>query len=148
MNSSLGPSTSDHVFQLYDPQELLSMDSKVASGYIVLMGGYSMAGSSNNNNNKKEKKSGGNNEAASTRLDKGALNLAFMALIEGNVVDACFGVKTYTGADSRNGRSERGAKIANDATLDPAEKDARIAVIDRKLAILQILADNKGAMPR
>ena len=43
---------------------------------------------------------------------------------------------------------EARTKIANDATLDPAEKDARIALIDKQLAILQILADNKGAMPR
>lgn len=98
MNSSLQPSTRDQIYQLYDPQELLGMDSNVASGYIILMGGY--ADTNNNANNKK--------------LDAGALNLAFAALIEGNVVEACFGVKTHT-TNSQSSPSNRGAKIATDA---------------------------------
>ena len=43
---------------------------------------------------------------------------------------------------------EQRTNIANDTTLDPAERDAMIAVIDEKLVILRILADNSGAMPR
>ncbi len=38
--------------------------------------------------------------------------------------------------------------IVNDTTLDPADRDAKIAVIDEKLVVLGILADNKGAMAR
>lgn len=67
------------------------MDSKVAGGYIVLMGGYATAG-------------------GSPKLDSGALNLAFMALIEGNVIESCFGIKSHAGASS-----ERGIKIVKDA---------------------------------
>ena len=92
MNSSLRQSSDN--FPLYDPQELLSMDSKVASGYLVLMGGYAAT-------------AGG-----APKLDSGALNLAFMALIEGNVIEACFGIKSHAGAGAS---SERGMKIAKDA---------------------------------
>jgi phosphonate transport system substrate-binding protein len=43
---------------------------------------------------------------------------------------------------------EERTKLANDTTLDPAEKDAKVAAIDEKLVILGILAENRGAMAR
>jgi hypothetical protein len=39
-------------------------------------------------------------------------------------------------------------KTAADTALDPAERVAKIAGIDKKLAVLEILADNGGAMPK
>ena len=120
MNSALQQS-SDHHFQLYDSQELLCMDSKVASGYLVLMGGYA---NNNNNNTTTNSGSGGVGDGGGAPppvvpLDPGALNLAFMALIEGNVIEACLGVKSHGGAGGgmagTSSSSERGMKLAKDA---------------------------------
>ena len=126
MNSALQQS-SDHQFQLYDSQELLCMDSKVASGYLVLMGGYA---NNNINNTTTNSGSGGVGDGGGAPppvvpLDPGALNLAFMALIEGNVIEACLGVKSHGGAGggkagtarstSSSSSSERGMKLAKDA---------------------------------
>ena len=68
------------------------MESNVANGYIVILGGEA----AQNNHSK---------------LDPGALNLAFMALVEGNVVEACFGAKTHNVASAR---TDRASKYAND----------------------------------
>ena len=115
-------STRDTLFRLYDPQELLNMDSKVASGYVVLMGGYPTA-MMNNSNKKKQKKKGrqsrdesdGGDDAAVPKLDRGAVNLAFLALTDGNVIDACFGVKAHMSAEAATRRTNQAAKLANDA---------------------------------
>lgn len=78
--------------RLYDPQELLNMEFKIASGYVMLLGGESR-----------------------DRLDQEALNLAFLALVEGNVVEACFGAKSHIGSNANTPRSDRASKYANDA---------------------------------
>ena len=87
------------------------MESKVASGYVVLMGAYP---SSDKNKNKNKEESKEENEKAA-KLDRGAINLAFLALTEGNVIDACFGVKAHVGASNSNPRHDRAMKVANDA---------------------------------
>ena len=101
--------TNASIFQLYDSQVLLNMDTKVASGYVILLGGYPTS------NNQKAKKTRSEDEAEALKLDRGAINLAFMALIEGNVIDACFGVITYVSASEAARSSDRAAKIASDA---------------------------------
>jgi len=94
------------------------MDSKVASGYVVLMGGYPTV---DNTKTKSSKKRGNKDDAdadeaeAPPKLDRGAVNLAFMALTDGNVVDACFGIKAHISADAANRRVNQAAKMSNDA---------------------------------
>lgn len=117
--------TRDRLFRLYDPQELLAMESKVASGYVVLMGGYPTV--ANTKTKPPMKKSGKNDTTAADaaaeeesaeaqpKLDRGAVNLAFMALTDGNVVDACFGIKAHVSADAATRRVNQAAKMSNDA---------------------------------
>ena len=61
--------------KLYDEECVLEIDPSIAHGFIVLLGGAN------------DPKSG--RDAAAAEAD---LNLAFMAITQGNVVDACFGV--------------------------------------------------------
>lgn len=89
-NQPLNNADDTALFRLYDPSCMLQMESKVASGYLVLMGGID-----------KDKPQ---------ELDRGQTNLGFMALTEGNVIDACFGVKPQAGA-----KTSRGAKTAEEA---------------------------------
>jgi hypothetical protein len=118
MNSQALSATTATNFRLYDSQELLGMDSKVASGYIILMGGYPSQASKKSRKKKNRSDEGEgteNDEAEAPKLDRGAINLAFLALTEGNVIDACFGVKTYVSAAEAGRRTDRAAKTANDA---------------------------------
>ena len=60
--------------QLYDVDSMLSITKSIAQGYISLLGGNNVESNSNNDNSNAD------------------LALSFMALTQGNVVDACFGV--------------------------------------------------------
>ncbi|CAB9516834.1 expressed unknown protein [Seminavis robusta] len=112
MNSQALNTTGETLFCLYDNQALLAMDSKVASGYIVLMGGYPKTPKKKRKKKNKKNEESEENEEAVPKLDRGAINLAFMALTDGNVVDACFGVKTHSAAGTAGSRA---AKMAADA---------------------------------
>lgn len=70
--------------ELYDIQCLLNVGPQVAQGFIVMLGGMTMDVTSQ----KKQK------------LKESDLNLAFMAVTDGNVVDACFGVSNTQRNDS------------------------------------------------
>eukprot|EP00934_Nitzschia_sp_Nitz4_P003976 Nitzschia sp. Nitz4//scaffold182_size44100//34188//34688//NITZ4_007259-RA/size44100-processed-gene-0.44-mRNA-1//1//CDS//3329539580//3966//frame0 len=60
--------------KLYDAEALMSVDASVANGFVVLL------------------TSPGQNTATGTSDQPRDVSLAFMALVQGNVLEACFGV--------------------------------------------------------
>ncbi len=76
--------------KLYDAECIMSISESVAHGYLVLLGGLDQSGK------------------AQAEKD---FSLAFMALVQGNVLDACFGVQNATRRDDTLGtRAAREAK--------------------------------------
>ena len=99
--------------KLYDQDSMLSMDRSVASGFVVLLGGAEAT-------SKKE------------MTKKGDISLGFLALTQGNVLDACFGVvHPSRREDTPATRSARAGKEMLDdaaATQSASEAFQRIAV--------------------
>jgi hypothetical protein len=113
--------------KLYDAECVLEIEPAIARGFIVLLGGASerrsssssggkATGANNNNNNNNN-----NNEAD--------LNLAFLAITQGNVVDACFGVP-ISGSRKDNSpasaKAKTGKELIDDAAIssDPVRQIA------------------------
>ena len=111
-SQALSP-TSGTSFRLYDSHELLNMESKVASGYLIILGGDAAQ----------------NNQ---TKLDPSALNLAFLALVEGNVVEACFGAKAHNAATPRTDRASQYANQAKQCLNDAVRSSDAIREITVK----------------
>jgi len=57
---------------LYDAESMMAISKSIARGYLVLLGSI-------NDKNSQE--------------DKRDISLAFMALVHGNVIDSCFGIR-------------------------------------------------------
>jgi hypothetical protein len=113
MNSQALSTTTNTIFRPYDSQELLAMDRNVANGWIIFLGGCRSQGSKD----ARKKKKGGDNEGEGTENKKAegpkSFDLAFLALTSGNVIDACFGVKTHVSAAEADRRADRAARTAN-----------------------------------
>lgn len=71
---------------------MLQMEEPIAHGYIILLGGN--GGTGNDPNDR----------------DEATLTLGFLALMEGNVLDACFGVRSVVSS-----KDTRGKKLVSDA---------------------------------
>jgi hypothetical protein len=87
--------------KLYDPESMLAIDHSVASGFVVLLGGIEVA------------------KAKSNRKKDAEISLGFMALTQGNVLDACFGVVNPSRREETPAsRSTReGKELLDDAAL-------------------------------
>lgn len=90
---------------LYEASVMLEMDEEVAQGYVILLSGDA-------EQVKAEKRVG--------KISDSAVTLGFVALIEGNAIDACFGVKR---TDSRNTRGAKRVKEAKSILSDAVESD-------------------------
>ena len=97
----------DEEIILYDQTALVAMDPRVASGYVSLLT-PSKAG--------KKKKAREN-----------AYMLAFLAITEGNVVDACFGLQAH----SKDKNDHKGAAFARRAKLLIAEAADTSAAVEK-----------------
>jgi len=110
--------------QLYDSQELLSMDSKVANGYIILMGGIQ------------------------SERDMQTQKLAFMALLEGNVIEACFGVNPHTSnPTSTSAKMVKDVKRVLGEAVDVSEAVQALAV-NAYAKAFQVVVDYDADMKR
>jgi hypothetical protein len=114
--------------KLYDPEAMLSVSGSVAHGYVILLSGGAAGGgagstspslSSSSKDDKKKKKVKKKKKGSSQDDD---VSLAFMALTSGNVLDACFGVKS--GNSGRN--ATPASRAAADAKSLLGECDANI----------------------
>jgi len=102
---------------LYDPASMMNMDPELARGFIVLMGG------------KVEK----NGKVSTPKppgpgaVDEANATLGFLALTEGNTVEACFGVNAVT--TGRQGRKQaQQVKVLLADAVDGNEDIRRLAV--------------------
>jgi hypothetical protein len=88
--------------KLYDSESMLAINLSVASGFVILLGGVEVA---------KGKKS--------HRKKDADISLGFLALTQGNVLDACFGVVNPSRReDTPATRSAReGKELLDDAAL-------------------------------
>lgn len=89
MHESLVSSSS---IPLYDPVCMLDINRDVASGYLVLL----MGGQGDISASPQKKRRGKRDRSVKAQpdLDNDVLSLAFLALTNGNVLNACFGAPT------------------------------------------------------
>jgi hypothetical protein len=74
----------------YDPASIIVMDKQLARGYITLLSGKAAppeqpASKKNSKNNQQQQQQ--------QHVAEGAVTLGFVALTDGNVIEACFGIK-------------------------------------------------------
>jgi hypothetical protein len=69
---------------LYDGTCMLQVDAQMTHGFVVLLGGSSPP--------KKEQAKGGKKKVDDNAIN--AVMLGYLAITEGNVIDACFGIKS------------------------------------------------------
>jgi TPR repeat protein len=91
---------------LYDPASMLELDSSIVNGFLILLGG---------------------NETAAVD-DDGVINLGFMALKEGNIIDACFNVHAMYKKQSPAIKHVKNAKAALDIAADQNDDIRRLSV--------------------
>jgi hypothetical protein len=119
---------SDVLDKLYDPDSMMSLKPSITDGYLVLLGGGRA---------KKKKKGSGKKD----------VSLEFMALTQGNVLEACFGVVNPSRKDDTPAyRAAREAKELLDecATTDKIRRTAVGAYCDA----FQLIVDYRGEMDR
>lgn len=95
--------------RLYDAESLLEIPRDVASGFLILLSGGNFNKKSTKKKQKKtvETTGGEKTSEGSTDIDESTLSLAFLALTDGNIVDACFGVQQRGRGRSRGDTSSR-----------------------------------------
>jgi len=122
MPSSKDPllKASDILGKLYDEESMMSIEKSVADGFVVLLGG----GQAN-----------------------GDVSLAFLALTQGNVLDACFGVVNPTRRDDTPAyRAARDGKFLLDecATTDEFQRTA----VEAYFEAFQVVSDYRSKMSK
>jgi hypothetical protein len=118
---------SDVLDKLYDPDSMMSIKQSIADGYMVLLGG---------GRSKKKKDS-----------VKGDVSLAFMALTQGNVLDACFGVVNPSRRDDTP--AYRAAREGKELLDECATTDKfRHAAVGAYYGAFQLIVDYRGEMNR
>ena len=119
MSPSNAPLVSKSI-QLYDPDCLMVMDRQVAKGFVTILGGSSTP---------EQPLSRGAGKAGK---DAGAIadpSLAFLALTEGNTIDACFGVSSISSKDARGKMYAKEVKSMLLAASDSNDDIRRKAVL-------------------
>ena len=100
----------DEEIILYDMAAMVTMNAQIANGYVALLTPSKNAG--------KKKKDREN-----------AYMVAFMALTDGNVVDACFGLQSYSRDRDHNGTVFcRRAKTLISEAADASDAVSQLAV--------------------
>jgi len=114
---------------LYDPTSMVQIDKQLAHGYVVMLGGPPSA--------KDEERPKG---AKKRKIDEDAITLGFLALTQGNVVDACFGIRGNCAKPPANaGTQVKRIKSMLTAAADSSDGIRRRAVETYRQAFLEIL---------
>mmetsp|Transcript_25488 Transcript_25488/g.35880 ORF Transcript_25488/g.35880 Transcript_25488/m.35880 type:complete len:199 (-) Transcript_25488:76-672(-) len=137
---------------LYDPEAILDVNREVARGFAVLLSGgvynESFILESTGRRRSKGRKNSSPLELVPnidqpTEVDENTLMLAFMALIDGNVVDACFGViHQRRDASSPAFRRVQDAKIMLSNASDTSDSIRSLAVETYHKAFLIVIDYN------
>lgn len=112
------------IIPLYDMLVMTEMASSLCQGYITLLTGTS------------------EQPKDAEEQEEKALPLAFASLTDGNVIDACFGVKVSAPASGIIETLIKEAKTALDDAVDSNENIAKTAVIAYKQAFENIVSTN------
>lgn len=99
----------------YDPQVMITMPKPLAQGYISLLSGGDPKGMENLRRN---------------RIKRSAVEMGFLALTEGNVVEACFGISQQlaTRDSPKVAATVRRIKNLLEQTADSNETICKLAV--------------------
>jgi hypothetical protein len=116
--------------KLYDSESMLAINHSVASGFVVLLGGIEDA------------------KGKSDRKKDAGISLGFLALTQGNVLDACFGVVNPSRReDTPASRSTReGKELLDDAAL--ASDSIRGVAVEAYCAAFQVTINYNDKMGR
>jgi len=122
----------------YNPDCMVEMDGEVARGFVVLLGG-SVEGTTGKNNVPLPHPT---EEQAKGNLNDNAKMLGFMALTQGNAIDACFGIRGMASATRSNGSpaSKQVAKVKSVLTevADENETVQQLAVVSYQMAFTAV----------
>jgi hypothetical protein len=111
-DSSTGIGGSSKNVLLYDTVAMLDLKSSICEGYITLLTGSCEQAKVKNDREEREK----------------AFTLAFASLADGNVVDACFGMRISSKENNFTTTLIKEAKSAIDEAANFNERSERIAV--------------------
>lgn len=107
--------------KLYDAESMMMMTQAVAKGYVVLLACLEQGQMPNSSSNKKNK----------SQKD---VSLAFMALVQGNVLDTCFGIRGNSASSRQRGDetpATRAVREAKQMLEDCASTDSfRVCAVD------------------
>lgn len=106
----------------YDEACLLVMDRQIAQGFVTLLGGTPDAGD--------------------TVIDESKVALGFISLIEGNAVDACFGVSSISSKDAKGKKMAKEVKEVLAIAADSNDAIRRMAVLTYQHAFLIVVRFN------
>jgi hypothetical protein len=106
--------------QLYDPTCILKVDRQIAQGFVVLMAGASA------DPPPEESAAGKGKKKKKNKLERSALELGFMAITDGNIVDACFGVNSGPGSSVRATAASDHVKRIKQLLSDSADANDQI----------------------
>eukprot|EP00978_Attheya_sp_CCMP212_P030628 scaffold113397_cov62-Attheya_sp.AAC.1 len=121
--------------RLYDAESVLEIPRDVASGFLILLSGGNF--NKKSTKGKKQKKTrettgGEKTSEGSADIDESTLALAFLALTDGNVVDACFGVQQRGRGRSRgdtSSRSYNSSKAAKQAIAEASHSSDAVRLM-------------------
>jgi hypothetical protein len=119
--SPLVSKSSSRVF--YDEACLLVMDRQIAQGFVTILGGRGL-------------------DAGDTGIDESKVTLGFLALTEGNAVDACFGVSSISSKDAKGKKMAKEVKRLLATAADSNEAIRRMAVLTYQQAFLIVVRFN------
>jgi hypothetical protein len=126
-DSSTGVGGSSKNVPLYEPTAMLEMKSSICQGYITLLTGACEQAKGENVKEAREK----------------ALTLAFASLADGNVIDACFGMRISSKENSFARTLIKEAKSAIDEAVMSNERIERVAVEAYKNGFQTVISMNK-----
>ena len=115
--------------KLYDAEAMMSIKANVASGFIVLLGGVELV----------------QNKPKSKTQKEADISLGFLALTQGNVLDACFGVTNPNRREDTP--ATRSAKEAKELLDESASSDLfRQTAVKSYLEAFRIVVDHHEKM--
>ena len=115
------PKSSSRVY--YDEACLLVMDRQIAQGFVTILGGTPDVGDT-------------------VVIDESKVTLGFLALTEGNAVDACFGVSSISNKDAKGKKMAKEVKQILAIAADSNDAIRRMAVLSYQQAFLVVVRFN------
>jgi hypothetical protein len=118
---------------LYDATCMLQVDAQMGHGFVIILGGMSAIAPAG-------KKKRGKNKID----DDNAVMLGYLAITEGNVIDACFGIKHQAdkGKKSSMEQAKRVKRLITNAA-DSSDSVRRLAVETYRKAFVHVLDFHK-----